>query len=164
CRGLPLLESIRADLQLSLRLLSRSRVFTLLAIVMLALGIGINAAVFTVIKAALFDGFASVHRSDRIVQITTSKGAIYYPDFEEWRAQARSFDGMALVRGIFRTLSDEVDAPDTYYTMEVTPGTFTMLGVQPIIGRDFFASDQEPGAEPVVILRYELWSRRFRGN
>jgi putative ABC transport system permease protein len=157
-------EAFLQDVRYGLLTLRTNPGFTVVAVAMLALGIGINAAVFTVINTALFEGFPLVHRNDRIVEITTTKDAIYYPDFEDWRAQATSFEGMALVRGVFHTLSDNTGAPETYFTTEVTANTFQLLGVKPILGRDFSPSDQQPGAESVVILRYEVWVRRFGAN
>ena len=86
---------------------------------MLALGIGVNAAVFSVVNATLFAGWPLVHGDDRIVRITTNRDAIYYPDFEAWRSEARSFEGMALFRGVFHSLSDGGGSPETYFTTEV---------------------------------------------
>src|SRR5262245_41476420 len=128
---------------------------------MLAAGLGVNTAVFAVVRAALFTGYAGVERNDRLVQIGTSRGYVFYPDFEEWRSRAASFEGVALVRGVFHTLSDGSGTPDTYFTTEVTANTFRLLGAAPLLGRDFSAADAQPGAEPVVVLRYELWASRF---
>src|SRR5579863_3647512 len=102
--------SLRADIRLSLRTLVGNPGFTLVAVVTLALGIGVNAAVFTVTNAVLFKGFPSVARNDRILYINCQKTGsgcgVSYPDFEDWRAQATSFEGMALVNGLNLTLSD----------------------------------------------------------
>jgi putative ABC transport system permease protein len=158
------MENVLQDIRYALRTLRKSPGFTGVAVAMLALGIGINAAVFTVINAALFDGYPLVHRNDRIVQITANKGAIYYPDFADWRARAKSFEAVVLVRAVFHTFSDASGAPETYLTTEVSANLFSMLGVQPILGRDFLPSDEVPGAEPVVMLRYEVWMNRFGAN
>jgi hypothetical protein len=103
---------------------------------MLALGIGVNAAVFTVTKAALFAGFPLVDRNDRLPYITSSRGCcVSYPDFEDWRAQATSFDNAT----------------------EITANTFKLVGQTPILGRDFTTSDETLGAPPVAILSYGFW-------
>lgn len=128
---------------------------------MLAVGIGVNAAVFTVANTALFKGFPLVHENDRILYLTTTKKAVSYPDYQDWRSQARSFEGIALVRGVFTTLSGDGGAPATYFTTQITANAFTLLGVKPILGRDLLPSDQQPGATPVVILRNDLWRSRF---
>lgn len=157
-------EALLQDVCYGLRALRQHPGVTLVAIAMLALGIGSNAAVFTLVNAALFEGFPLVHQSERIVQLTTTRNAIYYPDFEDWRAQATSFAGMTLVRGVFHTFSDNSGAVETCFTSEVTANTFQLLGVRPILGRDFLPSDVHPGAEPVVILRHDVWNRRFAAD
>lgn len=145
----------------ALRSLRRSPGFTLTAIATLAVGIGINVAVFTVMDDLLFKGFPLVKRNDRILYVTTNKGAVYYPDFEAWRSQARSFEDMGLVRGVFLTLEKRDGTAEPYFTSQVTADTFRLLGVEPLLGRTFRPSDMQPGAAPVVILRYDLWARRF---
>ena len=113
---------------------------------MLALGIGVNAAVFTVTKAALFAGFPLVERNDRLLYITSSRGCcVSYPDFEDWRAQAMSFEGMALVHGVQRILSDQSGFPESYNATEITANTFMLAGQKPILGRDFTPSDETLG-------------------
>ena len=99
--------------------------------------------------------------NDRLLYITTNKGGVDYVDFEEWRKQSRSFQGMAMARGVFSTLDNPGRSPETYYTKQVTPNAFQVLGVKPILGRDFTPSDAKPGAEPTVILRYNFWQQRF---
>ncbi len=66
-----------------------------------------------------------------------------------------------MARGIFSTLDNPGGSPETYYTKQVTPNVFQLLGVKPILGRDFTPSDAKPGAEPTVILRHNLWEQRF---
>ena len=94
----PWLETIVLDIPISVCALRRSPDFTLTAIVTLGIGIGINAAVFTVTNAVLFKGSRLVERNDRILYIDTRERGrgccVSYPDFEDWRAQAASFEGM----------------------------------------------------------------------
>lgn len=158
------LENVLQDVRYALRTLRKSPSFTAVAVTILALGIGSNAAVFTVINAALFDGYPLVHRNDRIVQITTNKNAVYYPDLAEWRARAKSFEAVSGVRAVYHTFSDANGAPETYLTTEVSANLFALLGVKPILGRDFLPSDEVPGAEPAVMLRYDVWMNRFGAN
>jgi putative ABC transport system permease protein len=131
---------------------------------MLGVGIGFNAAIFTVVDAALFKGFRHVQRNDRVVRVSTTTDVIYYPDFEEWRDQSRALVDLALVRGVFHTLQAGDDGPQTVFAMEVTPNTFRLLGVAPVVGRDFRPEDAVPGAEPVVVLRHDVWTRLFQGE
>ena len=95
-RGIPGLDGIIQDVRFAARALRRSPGFTWIAIATLAVGIGVNAAVFTVTDAVLFRGFPHVDPNNRIFYIGTNHG-ISYPDFQDWKAQAKSFDGMAVV-------------------------------------------------------------------
>ncbi len=147
-----------------LRRLWRSRGFAIAAVAMLALGIGVNIAMFTVANTALFKGFSEVRENDRILYLTTTKNAVSYPDYQDWQSRARSFEDIAMARGVFTTLGSDSGGPATYFTTQVSANAFTLLGVKPILGRDFLASDQHAGAMPVVILRHDLWKSRFGGN
>jgi putative ABC transport system permease protein len=152
------------DLRFASRRLWRSRGFAIVAVAMLALGIGVNIAMFTVANTALFKGFSEVRENDRILYLTTTKNAVSYPDYQDWQSHARSFDSIAMARGVFTTLGSDSGAPATYFTTQVTANAFTLLGVKPILGRDFLPSDQHPGAMPVVVLRHDLWKSRFAGS
>ena len=88
------LESAAQDIRYGLRGMLRSRASTAVAIATLAVGIGVNATVFTVTNAVLFKGFAGVHRNDRLLYISNGGCCVAYADFEDYRAQARSFEGM----------------------------------------------------------------------
>jgi len=161
-RGLPWLDGIVQDIRYAVRAMRRSPGFTLAAIAMLALGIGVNAAVFTVTNAVLFKGFSYIDRHDRILYMTSVEGCcVSYPDFEDWRAQAKSFEGMAIVHGVQIVLSDKNGFPEYYYATEVSADTFKLIGQRPILGRDFAAPDETPGAAPVAILNYGFWERRY---
>ncbi len=155
------MNSIVQDMRFAVRGLRRSPGFTITAIATLALGIGINAAVFTVTKAALFTGFPMVPNNDRILYISGNGCCVSYPDFEDWRAQAKSYTGMAIVHGVRRVLSDPGGFPESYDSTEVSADTFRVVGQRPIMGRDFTASDEIPGAPPVAMLSYGFWERRF---
>ena len=135
-----------------------------IALLMLALPIGVNLAVFTVANTALFKGFPLVQENERILYLTTTKNAVSYPDYQDWQSRAQSFERIALSRGVFTTLGIDGAAPATHFTTQLTANAFALLGVKPILGRDFLASDQEPGAAPVVILRNDLWRNRFAGR
>lgn len=158
------LMNLVQDVRWSLRSLRTRPGFTIVAVAMLGVGIGINGAVFTVVNAALFKGFLHVEHNDQIVRVGTTRDFVYYPDFVEWRKQSTSFDDLALVRGYFHTLDTDSGYPDTAFTTQITTNTFGLLGVTPVLGRDFLPADTEPGAEPVLILRHDLWVRRFAAD
>src|ERR1700745_3985796 len=98
---MPLLDGLFYDLRLSLRTLCRDKGFSLAAIAMLALAIGLNVTAFAIMRTMLFRGFPLVQRNDALVYIQerlpSGRTLISYPDFEEWRSQANAFEGMAFV-------------------------------------------------------------------
>ncbi len=167
-RGLPWLEGLFHDLRFALRRLRRDRAFTLTAIVTLALAIGLNVTVFAVMNTMLFRGYPLVQRNDRLVyiqeQYPSGTCCITYLDFEDWRAQAHSFEGMAFVGekniGLSYGEGRSVDA----IAFTVSTNSFGLLGVTPILGRDFVPADEAPGAAPVVILNHRFWESRFGGR
>jgi len=162
------LDQIFQELHHGLRTLGRDRTFTLTAIVTLALAIGLNVTVFAVMNTMLFLGFPLVQRNDRLVyiqeQYPSGTGNITYLDFEDWRAQAHSFEGMAFVgeQGISLSYGEGRSLDGSAFT--ISANTFGLLGVKPILGRDFVPADEAPGATPVVILNHRLWESRFGGR
>ncbi len=114
----------------------------------------------------LFRGFPLVKGNDRLVYIQESYPSKFcclsYLDFEDWRAQAKSFEGLAFLAGAPITFSDGVGGRtvDTYAST-LSANAFGLLGVQPMLGRDFAPADEAPGAPPVAILSYHFWGARF---
>ena len=150
------------DLRHAAHTMRKSPAFTAAAVTMLAIGIGVNAIVFSVTNAALFTGFPLVDGNDRVLYVSNNgKCCVSYPDFEDWRAQTTAFDDMALVHGLGITLTAGSGFPEDYTVTEVTSNTFGIVGQKPILGRDFTHVDEVPGASSVVILRYSFWERRF---
>jgi predicted permease len=156
------IETLFRDMRYATRTLRNSPGFTVVAVMTLAIGIGVNTAVFTVTNAVLFKGFSYIERNDRILYMTSSNGCcVSYPDFEDWRAQAKSFQGMAIVHGVQVTLSDKGGFPEYRDATEVSADTFRLIGRNPILGRDFTRSDETPAAAPVAILNYAFWENRY---
>jgi putative ABC transport system permease protein len=153
--------SLLADVRLAYRTLLKNPGFTIIAALMLALGIGINAAVFTVTDAVLFRGFHLVKRNDRLVYVSNGGCCVSYPDFETYRAETKSFQGLAIVHGVARVLTDQSGFSERYDATEVSAGTFQLVGQRPILGRDFTPADETPGAPAVAILSYSFWQSRF---
>jgi putative ABC transport system permease protein len=162
------LDSLLQDVRYAYRGMRRSPAFATIAVMTLALGIGVNAAVFTVTNAVLFKGFRSVDRNDHILYIGTQNDGygccVSYPDFADWRIQAQSFVGMGAVADLQVVVSDASADPEHYDATEITANTFQLLGQRPIVGRDFAPSDERPGAAPVAILRHSFWERRYGKN
>ncbi len=158
---LPFLQGLFYDLRFSLRRLRRDKVFTAMAISTLAVAIGLNVTVFAVMDTMLYRGFPLVKRNDRLVYMQehfpSGQGNISYRDFEEWRSQAHSFLGMGFVAGKLIAFGDQNGRPQDMTTAEVSANTFGLLGVPPLLGRDFVPADEVPGAPQVVILNYRFW-------
>ncbi|HEY6344163.1 MAG TPA: ABC transporter permease [Bryobacteraceae bacterium] len=159
------LDSLWLDCRFAVRQFFKAPAFSAIAVVILALGIGMDGAVFTVTNAVLFKGFRLVNRNDRVMYIHDERNGQYsgvsYPDFEDWRNESKAFDGMGAVADLKITLDDRNGFPERYTATQITTNTFRVLGQQPIVGRDFTASDETPGATPVAILSFGFWERRF---
>jgi putative ABC transport system permease protein len=153
------------DLRLSIRRLLRSPGFALVAITTLALGIGANTSIFSVVDAALIRALP-YPAADHVVRIysPSKKGlsSVSPPDFVDWRADATVFDGMAAYVGQEYALSGD-GAAEELDAASVTQDFFAILGVAPQLGRTFSADDEVPGVH-VVVLSDGLWRRRFGGD
>ena len=159
--------SILEDIRFGLRTLSKNPGFTTVAITALALGIGVNATVFSLANAVLFKNLPFPN-SDRVLYIVStnptraySKGALSYPDFLELKAQLKSFDAVGASTGVSANVSDHTASPESYHGARITANTFSVLGQKPLAGRDFLPSDEQPGAAPVAILSYKVWQNRY---
>ena len=153
------------DLRYAARMMGKNPGFTLIAVITLALGIGANTAIFTVVNAVLLRplGF---HDPSRLVivaekspypTITTS-----YENYVDWRAQSQSFESMEGTRGATIALTGAGD-PERLNSRYATAGLFPLLGVDAVVGRTFRAEEDAAGGAPVVLLSYGLWQRRFGG-
>jgi len=165
-RGSAWLEGLFYDLRHAIRGLARDRGFTLTSIMMLALVIGLNVAVFAVADTMLFRGFPLVKNNSRLVYIqeryTLTNGCcLLYADFLAWRDQVRSFSAMAFVGAKPVSISDSDSGNRDAYPTLVTSNTFDLLGVRPALGRDFVPADELPGAPQVLILPYRDWVARY---
>jgi putative ABC transport system permease protein len=158
------LEAIVYDLRFVWRGLRRDRAFTLTAIATLTLAIALNVAVFAVMDTMLFRGFPLVQRSDRLVNIQEHRaagGLISFADFEDWRTEAKSFEGLSFVAESFFSLKDGDGRPTDVNAFVLSANTFGLLGVHPLLGRDFAPEDEIPGAPMVAILNHRFWVNRF---
>ncbi|HEV3140751.1 MAG TPA: ABC transporter permease, partial [Vicinamibacterales bacterium] len=155
------------DIRYSVRMLGRARGFTTAAILTLALGIGANAAVFSVVNAVLLQPLPYAD-PDRLVQVgeaTPDGGAnnLGYMTYAEWRVGARGFDELALVRPWSATLVANGE-PERIVGIRVSANYFRMLGVRPAIGRDFRPDEDTPDRWRLILLSDGLWRRRFAAD
>jgi putative ABC transport system permease protein len=153
------------DLRFAVRLLIKDKWFTTVAVIALALGIGVNATVFTFVNAVLIRGLP-FNDPDRILVVGTrdARGrdrGTSYPDFEDWRAATRTFSGLTAYSGQTMNVSDEGRAPERFQGPYTSWSTFKLIGQQPLIGRDFLGEDDRPGAAAVVILGNGVWKNRY---
>jgi putative ABC transport system permease protein len=166
-RGLPFLDMLLQDVRYGLRVLRRTPGFTLAALLTLAIGIGANTAIFTVVNAVLLRPLPYAD-PDRLVTIgdrnaegfSTNIGFATLADFRE---RSRSFDHLALMRGWAPTLFVNGEA-EALPAVRVSWNYFQMMGVRPALGRDFMPDDDRPEQWRVLLLSDGLWRRRFGGD
>src|SRR5919199_3061341 len=158
------------DVRYAARVLVRQPGFAAVAVVTLALGIGANTAIFSVVDAALLrslpyrDPARLVHLWETLRSGDFEQRGASYPDFQDWRAGGREvFEGTAgYVQGNFTLLDEGV--PELTRGAAVTANFFDLLGVGAARGRTFLEGEDAPGAERVVVLSHGLWLRRFGGS
>lgn len=160
------------DLRFAFRQLIKSPSFTAIAVIALALGIGANTAMFSVVNAILLRPLP-FPQSDRLTVIWQTNPEVTkmgfplaptsVPDFKDWRAQAKSFEAVSAIEGWSTNLTGVAEA-ERLDGARVSANLFSLLRVQPILGRAFVAGEDERGRNQVVILSYELWQRRFGGD
>ncbi len=162
-----LMLSLTADLRYATRTLLRQPAFTLIAILTLALGIGANATIFSIVNAVLFRPLPYPN-ADRLVflQDTTSTGArdyVSYLNLEDWLARGHTLEHAAVFRGQTVNLTGG-EEPDRLLGAFVSTGFFEMIDARPYVGRLFTPTDDQDGAERVVVLQYTTWQHRFAGR
>jgi putative ABC transport system permease protein len=168
-QGLPFLDTLFQDLRYGLRTLRKSLGFTSVAVLTLALGIGANTAIFSVIHAVLLSPLPYDH-PERIVLIWESNPAAGFnqfavspPNYADWQKESSSFEYMAsAARGNFNYTGGA--EPEQLSGARVAAPFFSVLGVQPALGRTFVAEDDVIGKAHVVVLGRGLWMRRFGGD
>ncbi len=155
------------DLTFGLRWLRKNPGFTLLAVLMLAVGIGVNTAMFSVINAVLLQPLPYTE-ADRIVWMNESgpevaNRMVSYPNFVDWRSRNRVFESMSTFRGWFVNITGNGE-PESVNARMVTSDYFKVMGATPFMGRDFTPEDDKPGAAPVTLISYGTWQQRFGGD
>ena len=152
------------DLRFGVRALRKTPAVTAVAVVVLALGIGANTAMFSIVNGVLLRPLP-YDEPDRLLQLFTSmpqfrQASVSYPNFLDWRQRSRSFDLMAAYRGETFMLTGQA-TPDRLRGQMASAEIFATLGVKPIIGRVFAAEEDRRGSAPVVVLTSNFWGTRF---
>ena len=165
------LESFLRDLRYGVRTLARTPGFTILAIIVMGLGIGANVALFTVVRSVLLKPLPFKNQ-DRLVRIYEADAKGRFQDnivaggtFASWRSQAHSFEQMAIKQWMQYDLAGTGNQlPEVALAQTASWKSFPMLGVQPALGRVFSADDDRPVANATVVLTWGLWKRRYGGD
>ena len=164
-----LLADLLHDLRYAVRMQLKNPAFTIIAVIALALGIGANTAIFSVVNTVLLRPLP-YKDPDRLVMVWEEASKHGYPrdtpaaaNFVDWRDQNQVFEGMAAIADESFNFTGAGD-PERLEGRRVSASLFPLLGVEPQIGRVFNASEDQPGAHRVVLLSYSFWQRRFGGD
>jgi len=165
-RHMKLLDNLARDVRFAFRMLSRSPSFTIAALSALALGIGANTAVFSVVNSVLLKPLPFPD-SDRLVMVFNSRplmgiksGGVGVADFLDWKARSRSFETLDIFRIVRFVLTGDGNA-EQLVGMMVTATAFETLKVKPLLGRTFLKGEDQPGQLPTVVLSEGFWRRRY---
>jgi putative ABC transport system permease protein len=164
-RGGGFMETLWQDLRYSGRMLLKHPGFTLIAVLTLTLGIGANTAIFSIVNAVLLRPFPyNAPEQLVIVGEYVEGGSVSYPNFADWKDDRKVFDGASAVRSNESFNFTGAGDPERLQGRLVSAGFLSLLGVSPLVGRDFIAEDDRPGATPAAILSYGFWNRRFAND
>jgi len=162
-------EAFRQDLRYAVRMLRRSPAFTVTAVVTLALGIGANSAIFSVVSGVLLRPLP-YPAPERLAMVWMDNARIAlredwhsFPDYLDYKQQSRTFEDMAVFNTTARTLTGD-ENPERVFGAHSSANLFDVLGVRPERGRVYSAAEDTAGANTVVILSHGLWQRRFGGR
>ncbi len=155
------------DLRYALRQLRKSPGFATVTVITLALGIGANTAIFSVVNGVLLNPLP-FHDASRIVSMFEAtpnffKGSISYPNFLDWQRDNGSFEAMAAYRSTDGSITG-VGQPENVHAQRVSATFFPILGVNPILGRNFTREEDRRGASPTALISEGLWKRKFASD
>jgi predicted permease len=157
------------DVRYAARTLAKSRAFTAIAVLTLALGIGANTAIFSVVKSVLLNSLP-YREPSRLVTLaeggadTPNPTNVSFGTREDWKPRSHSFESIALYWGWWTPTLTGGDVPEVIHAMRVSHDFFPTLGVQPLFGRGFTPADDRPDRWHVLLLSYSFWMRHFAGN
>lgn len=167
-RGLPFVDALMQDVRFAVRLLRRDRPFTMMAVLVLGLGIGVNNMLFTILNAHTIRGLP-IDRVDRVVYVSTFDDrtpdrGLSYPDFEDLRRAAENVVTLAAFSSASVAVAGVGRVPERFEGAYVSRDAFTLLGADPVHGRGFSIEDDRPGAAAVAILGSGAWTLRYGGD
>ena len=161
-----MIAGIYQDVRYAMRMLGKNPGFTAVVVLTLALGIGANAALFSVVNGVLLNPLP-FPQPEQLVALNQRKpnvaaGSISYPNFLDWQKENQTFSAMAISRESSFALVGTGEA-ERVRGRRCSVNLFSVLGVKPLLGRDFAPGEDEPGVGPVVMISAGLWQRRFGG-
>jgi predicted permease len=163
------MEMLLQDLRYGLRTLWRNPGFTAVAVIVLALGIGVNSVIFSVVNGVLLkplnikDPERLVFLSENRTQVKDSNSTVAPSNFNAWRERSHLFEGMAAFAGQNLNLTGS-GLPEQLSGATISTNFFSLLPAKPALGRDFQTGEDKPDSSLVVILGYNLWQRRFNSD
>jgi predicted permease len=170
-RGLPILEMLARDVAYGVRILRKNPGLALVSVLVIAVGIGTNASLFTVVRSVLLrplpfaDPNKLVMLYGRDAMDPTSRSVVAAGDFYEWQKASHGFEQMAIWRWSGYNLSgDKNELPEMVSAAYGSWNVFSTLGVQPVLGRSFTSDDDRAGANRTVIIGWSLFKRRFNAD
>jgi putative ABC transport system permease protein len=160
-----MIAALWQDLRFGARMLLKQPGFTLIAVLTLALGIGANTAIFSIVNAVLLRPFP-YKEPERLVILRENisggvNSSVSYLNFADWRSLSTLCDSIAATRANESFNFTSAGEPERLQGRLVSAEFFSTLGISPLVGRDFLPEEDRPGAPPAVILSYEFWRRRF---
>lgn len=164
-RTIPSLETLLQDLRFALRQLRRHPGFTVVAVLMLGLGIGSSIAIFAFVDAALLKPlpYAAPNQLFDVAERASRRSNLSYPDYEDWKKRNKVFSAFDVYTNngyLYRTPS----GVEPVRAARVSDGFFRTLGVHPLLGRDFYSGEDSPKAPATVLLSFTTWQNRFGGD
>jgi putative ABC transport system permease protein len=162
-RAVTVLERVFKDVRFGIRGLRRNPVFTIVSILTLSIGLGSDTALFSVVNSVLLRPLDYRDADQLVTVLHDGTGPVAPANYFDWRNATRSFETMAAAEAWEPNLTG-VDSPEHLVGLRMTANMLPMLGVRPMAGRWFNATEERKGADHEVILSYRLWNRRFNGN
>src|SRR5579885_1668867 len=162
--GVSFIEKLSQDIRHGFRTMSRAPVFTAIMVIVLAIGIGANTAIFSVVNAVLLRPLAYRDSGRLVTILMNGEGPVSVVAFSEKQKQNHSFAAMGAADFWSPNLTESGSSPEHVKGLKVTQNLFPMLGVDPLLGRLFIEGEDKDGGDREVILSYGLWQRRFQGD
>src|SRR5690606_20990738 len=163
------MDRLLSDLRYAFRTLRRSPGFATVAVLTLALGIGANSAIFSVISGVLIrplpyrDGERLVRLEQRAAMPGMDHGGVSVQEFHDYRERTRTLSGVVEYHALWFTLLDGGE-PERVQSGVVSWDFFQVMGIEPLLGRVFLPDEDREGAPPVLVLGHEFWQKRFGGD